>query len=90
MTETSHNTFRDILAEENPEALLWDGFDEALIGIVRRACHPPQALYSAEKCVTILASKGLTIEESREYLDFNTFCAYLGEHTPYFVESEAC
>jgi hypothetical protein len=76
----------ETLAEENPEALLWDGFDDALIGVVRRACKPPLALYSASKCVEVLSSGGMDEDEAREYLDFNTFCAYMGDHTPCFLE----
>lgn len=77
---------RETLAEENPEALLWDGLDDALIGVVRRACRPPLALYSASKCVEVLCADGMDEHEAREYLDFNTFCAYMGEHTPCFIE----
>ena len=83
---------KEILAEENPEALLWDGFDAALIGVVRRACKPSLALYSASKCVQVLCADGMDYDEAREYLDFNTFCAYMGEHTPCFLEAhpKAC
>jgi len=77
---------RETLAEENPEALLWDGFDEALIGIAYRARKPPLALYSASKCVEVLCADGMDEHEARGYLDFNTFSAYMGEHTPCFIQ----
>ena len=74
------------MAEENPEALLWDGFDDALIGVVRRACKPSLALYSVSKCVEVLCADGMDYHEARDYLEFNTLCAYMGEHTPCFLE----
>jgi hypothetical protein len=79
----------DQLAEENPDALTWDGFDEALIGIVHRACHPALALYSVPKCIDILCKRdGMTENEAEEYLEFNTLCAYMGEMTPVYTYEE--
>jgi hypothetical protein len=76
----------DKLAQENPEALLWDGFDEALVGIVNRACQPALALYSVPRCIDILVKRdGMTPNEAEEYLEFNTLCAYLGNMTPLYT-----
>ena len=80
----------DELAEANPEALLWDGFEAALIGVANRACQPPLALYSVPRCVEILVKRdGMTDEEALEYLNFNTLCAYMGEMTPVYTYEES-
>ena len=80
---------KDLLAQENPEALLWDGFDDALIGVVSRACQSHLALYSVPKCVTILCKRdGLTKDEAADYLEFNTLCAYMGPMTPLYTYEE--
>lgn len=79
-------SIREQLAEENPEALIWDGFDDALIGIARTACKPPLALYSLSKCVVVLQGQGMTAHEAHEYLEFNTLCAYMGEMTPIYTD----
>lgn len=74
---------KKILEEENPEALLWDGLEPGLVGVVRRACSPPLALYSASSCAAEL-EKTMGCEGAREFLEFNTFSAWLGESTPFY------
>ena len=66
------------------ELLFADGFDEAIIGIayVRGSAV---AVYDEEQVVEILASQGMSLDESREYFDFNVVGAYVGEQTPIFV-----
>ena len=68
---------------EEAEALLADGFDEALIGCTTPNCR---AVYDAKKMVNILIERdGMSREDALEYLEFNTFCAYVGEMTPVYV-----
>ena len=77
---------RAYLEEESPDTLLADGLDGALIGIGEIPCHSPIAVYDRNKCITeMMASEGWEYEEAVEYLEFNTFCAYVGKHTPIFV-----
>lgn len=72
------------LAEENPEAILLDQFDKALIGIGRRLGQPSLAVYDVSGCIAILAEE-MTYEEATEYFDFNVANAYFGEHGPILV-----
>lgn len=68
---------------EEAEALLADGFEDALIGI---QAHKGCAVYDANKMIKILMDRdGMDYHEAVEYLDFNTFCAYVGEMTPIYV-----
>jgi hypothetical protein len=66
------------------ELLFADGFDEAIIGVayVRGSAV---AVYDEDLAIEILASQGMSLDESREYFDFNVVGAYVGEQTPIFV-----
>jgi hypothetical protein len=78
----------EIIKEElsyiNEQALLADGFDDALLGI---DMLDYTAVYDADKCIDILMqTSDMTREEAEEYFEFNTLNAYAGEHTPRFVK----
>ena len=69
------------------EVLFADGFDEAVLGIARRAAQPDVVAYDYEKCVQILVERDeMTEEEAREYMEFNVVGAFVGERTPVFIE----
>lgn len=76
----------DELAEQNPEALTADGFEDAIIGVTVNHHHPMVVVYDYRRCVEILVSQGMTDEEAEEYLSFNTLGAYVGEHGPLYME----
>lgn len=67
-------------------ALLADGFEDAFIGVGQICGEPPVAVYNREKCVEVLMARdGMDYEEAVEYLEFNTFGAYVGPQTPMFI-----
>lgn len=77
----------DILGEENPDALLADGFEEAFLGICRRFGQPPLAAYDRAKCIKILMDRdGMTEDAAEEFFEFNVIGAWLGEGTPVFID----
>ena len=76
------------LAEENPEALLADGFEDALIGYTCNHHHPVVAVYDLNACVQKLMEDGLSEDEAVEYLSFNTLGAYVGQDGPLFVRTK--
>lgn len=78
---------RDTLAEENPEAMLADGFDDALIGITANFHHAVVAVYDLDLCAEILIKQGMTDEEAEAYLSYNTLGAYVGENGPLFLRT---
>jgi len=73
------------------EGILYDGLEEALIGICRRFNHPPVALYDYHKCIEILLrdyegdDPERAYEEVVEHLEFNTMGLWAGEYTPAFA-----
>ena len=67
-------------------ALLMDGFDEALIGFSQRINEPLLAVYSWEKMMTVCIERdGMGDEEAEEYISYNCIGAWVGEQTPIIV-----
>lgn len=62
-----------------------NGFDDAFMGVD----YEGRAVYDAEKMVDILVERdGMEYDEAREFLQFNTWGAYVGEMTPIYVFPE--
>ncbi len=76
------------LAEENPEALLADGFESAFLGYTCNHHHPAVAVYDLGLCIAKLMEDGLTEDDAVEYLSFNTLGAYVGPSGPLFVRTK--
>jgi hypothetical protein len=86
MTPERLEVLRALLAEHNEEALLADGFEDAIIGIAERCSQPALAVYDATKCIQILVDRdGMDHDEAEEFFIFNTLGAWVGEHTPLFM-----
>ena len=68
------------LSPENP-----NGYDGAILGITDNG----QLVYSKEIMVDLLREddKDLSEEDAWEFLEFNCFCAYVGDQTPIFVNT---
>lgn len=75
---------REWIELNNAEAILWDGCDDAIIGITPEG----QAVYSIEKLWKIFISEGMTEEEAIDWVDYNILVAYVGEFTPIHVYTE--
>jgi len=76
-----------MLALEENECLLADGFEDALIGITEGMNSV--AVYDYESCVHILTEQDMSYDEAVEYMDFNVTGAYVGEKTPVFVRVQS-
>jgi hypothetical protein len=74
-----------LIGELNPEALLADGFEDALIGYVE-IFNKVVAAYDRDKCIEILMRRdGMDNEDAIEFFDFNVVGAYVGEYAPAFL-----
>lgn len=72
----------------NPEALLCDGFDEAIIGMAERINLGPVVAYDVDKMLEIMVERdGMTYEEAMEYFDYNILGAWMGENTPVYIQT---
>jgi hypothetical protein len=82
----NHDDVRAWIAEYNPEALLADGFEAAIVGIAERCGKEPLVVYDAGKCVQILVERdGMDEDEALEFFNFNTLGAWMGDNTPLFL-----
>ena len=76
----------DDINEQAEGAIILDGLDTAIIGIVEEFGNGPRILYSKEKIIDILVERdGMTSEEAIEYYDFNILGLYAGEQNPIFL-----
>ena len=91
---------REDIAEINPDALICDGFDEAIIGMAERINLGPVVAYDVEKIIEILM-KDMEVEDddledgqseedvkrvmAYDYFYFNVQGAWMGEFTPIFI-----
>lgn len=66
--------------------LFADGFDDAIIGLNYSTNGVHRVVYNARKMVDVLTDDDMTEEDALEYLNFNTFNAYMGEGTPLYVD----
>ena len=70
-------------------AIILDGLDDAIIGIVEEFGNGPRILYSRDRILSILCERdGMSIEESVEFYDYNIVGLYAGEQNPVFLISE--
>lgn len=59
-------------------------YDDALIGI----SNDGKLVYSIEKMIEIYSKEyNTTPEEAIDWLEYNTFCAYVGEMTPIWIHT---
>jgi hypothetical protein len=77
---------REQIAEINPDALLCDGFDDAIIGMAERINLGPVVAYSVDKIIDIMIQRdGMTYGEAMEYFDYNILGSWMGDNTPIFI-----
>ncbi len=79
--EAPEINLREIIAEMNPEAILWDGLDDAIIGI----SVDDRVVYGLNKMILLFQQQGMSEEEAMEWMDFNIISAYVGEYTPIHI-----
>ena len=79
------NDKRRWIMDQCSEIALWDGFDEALVGLVMRCGSDPLAVYDRDVMLKTL-SKQMSLEDAVEYLDFNIAGAHIGPLTPMILD----
>ena len=66
--------------------LFADGFDKAIVGVSQQF-NSLSVAYDRNKCIEILMTRdSMTQLEAIEYFEYNVVGAYVGEHTPSFIE----
>jgi hypothetical protein len=74
-------TPQEIKDMADPEAIVWDDFDDAMVGTDNMG----RIVYDINKMIEVLQKDDMTEEEAREYLDFNVLSTYVGDLTPVHV-----
>jgi hypothetical protein len=72
------------ITEEHPDLITLDGFDEAILGVVERI-NLLVVCYDRNKIIEILM-RDMNEEEAWEYYQFNILDAYMGDHTPVYLD----
>ena len=86
MAGETEKELRQELADRYGDDLLFaDGYDNAIIGVAA-GFDCPRVVYDTERMAELLVEDDeMTYEEAWEWLEFNTFGAYVGESTPIYV-----
>ena len=70
----------------NPEAMMADGFDEAILGMCIQFGSEPIVAYDYEKCIQILMERDdMDKAAALDFMEFNVIGAYVGLNTPVFI-----
>ena len=74
------------ISELNPEAMMADGFDDAILGMCIQFGAEPLVAYDYEKCLNILMERdGMERTEAIDFMEFNVIGSYVGLNTPVFI-----
>ena len=83
---TDVDRIREWVSQWNEEAMLVDGFEDAVVGVCERFGAVPVVAYDREQCIEILMERdGMDYEEAMEFFGFNVEEAYVGDGTPVFL-----
>lgn len=77
----------DYINENAEGAVVLDGFNEAIIGIVEEFGNGHRVLYSKQKIIDMLC-KDMELNDAEEYYNFNILGLYAGEQNAIFLVSE--
>lgn len=85
------NEIREYIAQiDDPDIVLFDHLDDAIIGLREAFGKGPVVVYDYDKCIELLEDPNQEDPEKRyfdacEYFDYNVIGAYVGERTPVFL-----
>ncbi len=76
---------RILNSQEFGGIVLFDGFEDAFVGVAQRFNDWPIAVYDKTKVIATLM-EDMTHEDAIEYFEFNVIGAWVGDNTPVFIE----
>jgi hypothetical protein len=79
---------RERISEDYPDLLVMepDYLDAAIVGVVRRI-GLEAVCYNTDKVIELLMEHDkMSYEDALEYFEYNMIGAWVGEHTPVFLE----
>ena len=95
----SGQQIRERLAEDNPQAILFDDLDKALIGVTLQTAVTDKESGKTEKKLvgvyskmqllkTLMFEQGVPPQDVVDHYEFNIACLYAGLWTPLIVEDD--
>lgn len=82
------NLLNEYCKENDVTLLTADGFDDAIIGVIYTSDCNGHVVYDKEKMKqTLMTGDDMTEDEALEYLEYNVYGAYMGEHTPLYMDT---
>tara|TARA_R100000353_G_scaffold57586_1_gene45539 strand:- start:884 stop:1174 length:291 start_codon:yes stop_codon:yes gene_type:complete len=84
--ETKTDSLLEYIGHHFPDSLLANGYDSAIIGVAS-GNDTGRVVYSIPKMIEI-CMKELAVDynEALEWLEYNTFNAFVGEFTPIYLD----
>ena len=84
--ETRTDSILEYVRHNFPDSLLANGYDSAIIGVAS-GNDTGRVVYSIPKMIEIcMKALATDYEEALEWLEYNTFNAYVGELTPIYLD----
>lgn len=83
---TNTEEIKDKMTELNPDAILYDDLDNALVGLGRQYPNNHVFIYDMDKIVKVFEEMGMTHLEALEHYDFNVGGMGMGENTPLIID----
>tara|TARA_Y100000389_G_scaffold187857_1_gene209741 strand:- start:203 stop:475 length:273 start_codon:yes stop_codon:yes gene_type:complete len=75
------------ITELNPEAIVLDGLNDAIVGVGHSKDLEPRLIYSINIIIlTLMERDKMTLPEAQEFYDYNIADGYFGNHGPIFLE----
>ena len=75
-------SIREWVAEFNENAILYPGYEDAIIGVASRVGMKPVVAYDRRKCIEILMQDAMSYDDAEEVFERNTAGGWAGENTP--------
>ena len=76
----------NVMDDESNGLLVMDGFDDCIVGVCHRF-NDTFVVYDRRKVIAKLMADGMTEEEAVEFHQFNQLGAWVGDHTPAFIDT---
>ena len=77
-----NTTIREKITELNVDAVMWDGVDDAIIGM----SDDSRVVYSIPQMIDELQkANNWSYETAEEWVNYNIISAYVGEFTPIYI-----
>lgn len=77
---------KEQLHEGAEGVILFDGYEDALIGFCLRFGREPVAIYDMDQCIESLMDEGVDFEQASEHFYTNTLGTWAGDGTPAFLK----